>query len=157
MTSPDLLRTPQTRRPSGTYFRRVHRISGYVGSCVLLHPLRSSTLNTLWHGRVLWHIVVYLAGPHLTSSGPDRPGYRPGPTYGGSIGSQGWWDTSSPPHLLLAVHCRMPHSAEHHVAQASSSVLGPSGPDRPRDPLVPAYGGAIGYRGMVDPVPGFAS
>ena len=31
---PDLLRTPQTWRPSGTYFRRVHRISGYVGSCI---------------------------------------------------------------------------------------------------------------------------
>ena len=46
----------------------------------------------------------------------------------------------------------MPLTAGRHVAQASSSVLGPSGPDRPRDPLVPAYGGAIGYRGMVDPV-----
>ena len=46
----------------------------------------------------------------------------------------------------------MPLTAGRHVAQASSSVLGPSGPDRPRDPLVPASGGAIGYRGMVDPV-----
>ncbi len=75
-----------------------------------------------------------------------------GPTSGGSIGSQGWWDTSSPPRLLLRSTLHYTGNAERHVAQASSSVLGPSGPDRPRDPLVPAYGGAIGYRGMVDPV-----
>ena len=75
-----------------------------------------------------------------------------GPTSGGSIGSQGWWDASSPPHLLLAVHCLMPHSAGRHVAQASRPVLGPSGPDRPRDRLGPTSGGSIGSQGMGDPV-----
>jgi hypothetical protein len=83
-----------------------------------------------------------------------------GPTYGGAIGSQGWRDTLYPCHSTSSAapqYLQYTHSAERHVAQASSSVLGPSGPDRPRDPLVPAYGGAIGYRGMVDPVPGLAS
>ena len=38
----------------------------------------------------------------LVSSGPDRPGDRLGPTYGGSIGPQGMEDTSYPSWSLLA-------------------------------------------------------
>ncbi len=56
-----MLRTGQTGRPGGTYFRRDHRIPGYGGSCVPLDPLRSSTRSTLAHGSMLWDNVVYLA------------------------------------------------------------------------------------------------
>ena len=111
----NLHRTSQTWRPSGTYFRRDHRISGYGRPCVLLHPLRSSTLNTLWHGRRLWHIVVYLAGPHLTPSGPHRPGDRLGPTSGGSIGIQGMGDLVHPAQQYTEADVRMT-STRLHVA-----------------------------------------
>ena len=41
----DLHRTSQTWIPYGTYFRRVHRISGYGRPCVPLSLLRSSRLQ----------------------------------------------------------------------------------------------------------------
>ena len=90
----------------------------------LVHPAQQYLqYKATWQSAM--GIVVYLALPRLASSGPGIPGYHMGPTSGGSIGSQGWWDASSPPHLLLAVHCLMPHSAGRHVAQASRPVLGP--------------------------------
>ena len=62
------------------------------------------------------------------------------------------------PHLAsyAVVPAIQGHMAECY-GHCSVSRLASSGPDRPRDRLGPTYGGTIGYRGMVDPVPGFAS
>ena len=66
-------------------------------------------------------VALYLTPPGLTR--PDRPGDRLGPTSGGSIGSQGWWDTSYRLTFCSAVPCLTPLTAGRHVAQASSPVL----------------------------------
>ena len=44
---------------------------------------------------------------------------------------------------------RMPSTGLHVGTVVGGVELAPSGPDRPGDPLVPAYGGAIGYPGLV--------
>ena len=49
----------------------------------------------------------------------------------------------APQYLQYTAICQ--YGMEH----CTVSHLTSSGPDRPRDPLVPAYGGAIGYRGVV--------
>ena len=38
-------------------------MEGYLIAPIPLSPLRSSTRNTLRHGRVVWRIVVYLTRP----------------------------------------------------------------------------------------------
>ncbi len=116
----------------GPGYRRVPTYGGAIGSQgtwdhVLGFALLCSTCSTQRYGSMLWSIVLYL----LASSGPDRPGDRLGPTSGGSIGSQGWWDTS---YLVLHLLCLMPLTAERHVAQASSSVLDYTGYHIASDP-----------------------
>ena len=59
----DLHRTSQTWIPYGTYFRRVHRISGYGRPCVPLSLLLRSTCSTQRYGSMLWSIVLYLVRP----------------------------------------------------------------------------------------------
>ncbi len=133
-TSPHLTGWHRSWIPYGTYFRRVHRISGYVGSCTWSRLLLCSTCSTQRYASMVWSIVLYLTWP----SGPDRPGYHMGPTSGGSIGSQGWRDTSyllSPTSPAAPQYLQYTGNAERHVAQASSSVPGLMGCHIAWDPM----------------------
>ena len=58
------------------------------------------------------HVATMVGGVELAPSGPDRPGDRLGPTSGGSIGSQGWWDTSYLLAFCSAVPAIQGHRAE---------------------------------------------
>ena len=121
----------QTMGPYVTYFRRVHRISGYVGSCTWSPHLPQYTAT--WQ-----YAMVHCSVSHLTSSAPHRmtQTWIPTGTYlwrchriSGYVGSCTW------PRLLLRSTLHYTGNAEHHVAQASSSVPGPTGCHRPWDPM----------------------
>ena len=111
--SPDLTGPDRPRDRLGPTSGGSIGYRGYGGSCVPLDPLRSSTCNTLAHGSMLWDNVVYLASPHLTSSGPHRPGDRLGPTYGGTIGYRGMVDPVPGFASCTVLDCRMPSTGLH--------------------------------------------
>ena len=101
----------------------------------------------------VWYGALYCIPPDLAC--PDRPGYRLGPTYGGSIGSQGWRDTS---YLLLHLPPPAPQYLqytaiwEYAMEHCTVSHLTSTGPHRPGYHMGPTSGGSIGSQGMGDPV-----